>query len=101
MKDAINAMMETQESARSNYIEMSNSNSHHHHHHVRGPPSKYEKLIQKLESDVRGHIKLEHEMKIHMDYLENKIELFQAQSQQWEQTEAKFKRKIETAQDKL
>ena len=42
-------------------------------------------MIQKLESDVRGHIKvsqlrrsysyqLEHEMKIHMDYLEGKIE---------------------------
>ena len=43
---------------------------------IRGPPRKYEKLIQKLESDVRGHIRLEHEMKIHMDYLENKIELF-------------------------
>ena len=40
-------------------------------------------------------------MKIHMDYLENKIELFQPQVQQWEQTEAKLKRQVETAQDKL
>lgn len=92
MKDAINAMMETQESARSNYNDKS---------HVRGPPAKYEKLIQKLESDVRGHIKLEHEMKIHMDYLENKLEILQTQAQSWEQTEAKLKRKAETAQDKL
>jgi predicted transcriptional regulator len=36
----------------------------------------YEKMVQKLESDVRGHIKLEHEMKIHMDYLEHKLEQF-------------------------
>lgn len=36
-------------------------------------------------------------MKIHMDYLENKIELFQPQVQQWEQTEAKLKRQVETA----
>ena len=95
MKDAINAMCETQESARSNYNDVQNLN------HVRGPPSKYEKLIQKLESDIRGHIKLEHEMKIHMDYLENKIELFQAQASKWESTEAKLKRQAETAQDKL
>jgi len=33
-------------------------------------------MIQKLESDVRGHIKLEHEMKIHMDYLEHKLEQY-------------------------
>lgn len=39
-------------------------------------PQIYEKIIQKLESDVRGHIRLEHEMKIHMDYLEGKIEKF-------------------------
>ena len=37
----------------------------------------YEKMVQKLESDVRGHIKLEHEMKIHMDYLEHKLEQYQ------------------------
>ena len=29
-------------------------------------------------------------MKIHMDYLENKIELFQAQVDSWEETEAKL-----------
>ena len=66
--------METQESARS-----LNPNSNRVKDGsidlIRGPPQKYEKLIQKLESDVRGHIRLEHEMKIHMDYLENKIEL--------------------------
>ena len=52
MKDAICAMMETQESARSGYNDVNNLN------HVRGPPAKYEKLIQKLESDIRGHIKV-------------------------------------------
>ena len=43
----------------------------------RGPPAVYEKIIQKLESDIRGHIRLEHEMKIHMDYLEGKVEKLQ------------------------
>ncbi len=52
----------------------------------------YERTLQQYESDIRGHIKvsfarnfnfdrylkLEHEMKIHMDYLEGKIEQMQA-----------------------
>ena len=63
-------MMETQESARGPKDNSNNSDF------IKGPPRKYEKMMQKLESDVRGHIRLEHEMKIHMDYLENKIELF-------------------------
>ena len=41
------------------------------------PPKEYEKIIQKLEADIRGHIRLEHEMKIHMDYLEAKVEKFE------------------------
>lgn len=41
------------------------------------PPREYEKMIQKLEADIRGHIRLEHEMKIHMDYLEAKVEKFE------------------------
>ena len=40
-------------------------------------PSTYEKIMQKLEADIRGHIRLEHEMKIHMDYLEGKVEKFE------------------------
>ena len=42
-----------------------------------GAPLVYEKIIQKLEADIRGHIRLEHEMKIHMDYLEGKVEKFE------------------------
>ena len=32
-----------------------------------GPPRIYEKIICKIEADVRNHIRLEHEMKIHID----------------------------------
>ncbi len=78
-------MMETQESARGPK-EQPNSNSDF----IKGPPRKYEKMMQKLEGDVRGHIRLEHEMKIHMDYLENKIELFQGQMQSWEKEKGKL-----------
>jgi hypothetical protein len=31
-------------------------------------------MLQKLEADIRGHIRLEHEMKIHLDYLEGRVE---------------------------
>ena len=40
-------------------------------------------------------------MKIHMDYLENKIELFQAQMQQWDKEKSKLQRSAEMAQEKL
>ena len=45
-------MMETQESSRSR------AGNHMNSEFVRGPPRKYEKLIEKLESDVRGHIRV-------------------------------------------
>ena len=50
MKDALQAMMETQESAR--------TTQSHSGDYIRGPPRKYEKILQKLESDIRGHIRV-------------------------------------------
>lgn len=40
-------------------------------------------------------------MKIHMDYLENKLELFQGQMQAWDKEKTKLERQYETAKDKL
>ena len=40
-------------------------------------------------------------MKIHMDYLENKLEICQSQLQQFEKDKAKMARQLETAQDKI
>ena len=50
--------METQESHRSH------RSNHRNLDYIRGPPSKYEKLIQKLESDVRGHIRVSYKLKL-------------------------------------
>ena len=58
MKDAIQAMMETQESARSRVEDVNLVNL------VKGPPRKYEKLMQKLESDIRGHIRVSSQRQI-------------------------------------
>jgi len=54
MKDAIQAMMETVESSRSHAKPSHKTNTGF----ITGPSMKYEKLIQKLESDVRGHIRV-------------------------------------------
>lgn len=65
------------------------------------PPRVYEQIIQKLEADIRGHIRLEHEMKIHMDYLEAKVEKFEKDQKNVEDETAGLSRQIESLQDKL
>jgi len=60
------------------------------------PPRVYEKIIQKLEADIRGHIRLEHEMKIHMDYLEAKVEKLEKDAKVIDDKEAKLSRQIES-----
>jgi hypothetical protein len=38
------------------------------------PPKEYEKLIQKLEADVRTHIRVEQQLKLHIETVHNKLE---------------------------
>jgi hypothetical protein len=66
-----------------------------------GPPAVYEKIIQKLESDIRGHIRLEHEMKIHMDYLEGKVEKFEKEEDSHEQEVGKLNKQILSLQERI
>ena len=40
-------------------------------------------------------------MKIHMDYLENKVEQFQAQQSAWEKEQKKLSNQVEMANEKL
>ena len=74
MKDALIHMIDTNK----NSITKSAKNQNI------GPSTTYESIIQKLEADIRGHIRLEHEMKIHMDYLEGKVEKFEKEQSQKE-----------------
>jgi TolA-binding protein len=39
-----------------------------------GPPKEYEESIQKLEGDVRMHIRVEQQMRLHIENLQQKIE---------------------------
>jgi hypothetical protein len=47
-----------------------------------------------LEADIRGHIRLEHEMKIHMDYLEAKVEKFEKDSKTADEEKNKLNKRI-------
>jgi len=38
------------------------------------PPKAYEEIIQKLENDIRNHIRIEQQMKIAMEALQQKVE---------------------------
>lgn len=64
-------------------------------------PVVYEKIIQKLEADIRGHIRLEHEMKIHMDFLEGKVEKFEKDENKQKSEVTLLNKKIAALQDKL
>lgn len=68
---------------------------------AKGPPKEYERIIQKLEADIRGHIRLEHEMKIHMDYLEAKVEKFEKEQKQLEEEKKQTAKKISQLQEKI
>lgn len=68
---------------------------------LKEPPKEYERIIQKLEADIRGHIRLEHEMKIHMDYLEAKVEKFEKEHKSNDGEISKLTTKIEQLQEKM
>ena len=42
------------------------------------PPKQYEKVIQKLEADVRNHIRVEQQLKLHIETVHNKLEELEA-----------------------
>ena len=88
MKDALLHMIENKETASA------------HKHQKSGEPGIYEKIIQKLEADIRGHIRLEHEMKIHMDYLEGKVEKFENEQKSWEDKIKASQSQLKSFQDK-
>ena len=37
-------------------------------------PKIYEEIIQKLEADIRKHIRIEHQLKLHIESTEDRIE---------------------------
>ncbi|CDW80775.1 UNKNOWN [Stylonychia lemnae] len=41
---------------------------------MEGPPKVYEELIQNLEADIRKHIRIEQQLKLHIESVENRVE---------------------------
>ena len=38
------------------------------------PPMEYEEIIQKLEGDVRKHIRIQNQLKLHIESLQSKVD---------------------------
>lgn len=53
--------------------------------------SEYEEMIQKLENDVRTHIRVEQQLKLHIESIQNKLEEMEKASASNNQNSQNFK----------
>lgn len=58
-------------------------------------------MLQKLEADIRGHIRLEHEMKIHLDYLEGRVEELENSNLKLTSDKKSLSKRLKDLEDKL
>jgi chromosome segregation ATPase len=58
-------------------------------------------MVQKLEADIRGHIRLEHEMKIHLDYLEGRVEELENTNLKVTSEKKSLSKKLKDLEEKL
>ena len=58
-------------------------------------------MLQKLEADIRGHIRLEHEMKIHLDYLEGRVEELENTNLKVTSEKKSLSKKLKDLEEKL
>lgn len=58
-------------------------------------PDMYEKLIQDLEADVRKHIRIQQQLKLHIEGVEDRVEELEIENEQlmdeFESQQVKFK----------
>jgi hypothetical protein len=41
---------------------------------MEGPPKVYEEIMRNLEADIRKHIRIEHQLKLHIESVEDRVE---------------------------
>lgn len=41
---------------------------------IEGPPKVYEDIMRQLEADIRKHIRIEHQLKLHIESVEDRVE---------------------------
>lgn len=78
------------EDKKSNSNFLSNITSNRSHFtSIEGPPKIYEEIMIQLEADVRKHIRIEHQLKLHIESVEDRVE-------ELEKEEEKLQKKIKS-----
>ena len=58
---------------------------------IEGPPKVYEEIMQQLEADIRKHIRIEHQLKLHIESVEDRIEELERDEEGHEKEKNEFK----------
>lgn len=59
------------------------------------PPEEYETQLQDYEAEVRNHIKVEQQLKLHIEVLQEKIDDLEKEKKEWEAKSVKEKALVE------
>ena len=60
-------------------------------HSIDLPPEEYETQLQEYEAEVRNHIKVEQQLKLHIEVLQEKIDDLEKEKKEWEVKASKEK----------
>lgn len=58
---------------------------------IEGPPKIYEEIMRQLEADIRKHIRIEHQLKLHIESVEDRVEELEREQEDNEKTLTEFK----------
>jgi len=51
---------------------------------MEGPPKVYEEIMRQLEADIRKHIRIEHQLKLHIESVEDRVEELEREQEVYE-----------------
>lgn len=58
---------------------------------IEGPPKVYEEIMRQLEADIRKHIRIEHQLKLHIESVEDRVEELEREQEDNEKVLAQAK----------
>jgi transcription elongation factor Elf1 len=64
---------------------LSSSQLTSHFTSMEGPPKVYEEIMRNLEADVRKHIRIEHQLKLHIESVEDRVEELEREADQYDE----------------
>lgn len=53
---------------------------------IEGPPKVYEDIMRQLEADIRKHIRIEHQLKLHIESVEDRVEELEREEAEFEKS---------------